>query len=65
MITDKSVIVLVVLLVGILIGSGIAAISVQSNWRLDAAKTECAQFNPTHGQFEWLSEGVHENANLR
>ena len=56
MITDKSVIVLVVLLVGILIGSGIAAISVQNSWRLDAAKTECAQFNPTHGQFEWLKD---------
>ena len=53
---DKNITVLVVLLVGVLIGSGIAAISVQSNWRLDAAKTECAQFNPTHGQFEWLKD---------
>jgi len=65
MITDKNVTVLVVLFVGVLLGSGIAATSVQNSWRLDAAKTECAQFNPMYGQFEWLSEGVHENANLR
>ena len=53
---NKSVTVLVVFLVGVLIGSGIAATSVQNSWRLDAAKTECAQFNPTHGQFEWLKD---------
>ena len=56
MITDKSVTAVVVLFVGVLLGSGIAATSVQNSWRLDAAKTECAQFNPTHGQFEWLKD---------
>ena len=62
---NTNVIIAIMTSVGIFTGAMVAAISVQSNWRLDAAKTECAQFNPTHGQFEWLSEGVHENANLR
>ena len=65
MINNANAIIAIMTSVGIITGAIVAATSVQSNWRLDAAKTECAQFNPTHGQFEWLSEGVHENANLR
>jgi len=34
----------------------LSATSVQNSWRLDAAKTECAQFNPMHGQFEWFKD---------
>ena len=30
--------------------------SVQHSWRLDAAYTECAQFNPENGQFEWVAQ---------
>jgi len=62
---NANVIVAIMTSVGIITGAMVAATSVQNTWRLDAAKTECAQFNPMHGQFEWLSEGVHENANLR
>jgi len=63
--STKTIIFTVSLLISFILGSMLAATSVQNTWRLDAAKTECAQFNPMHGQFEWLSEGVHENANLR
>jgi len=42
--------------VSFFVGVVIAASSVQNSWRLDAAATECAQFNPLHGQFEWLAE---------
>tara|TARA_B110000238_G_scaffold201150_1_gene255276 strand:- start:6275 stop:6448 length:174 start_codon:yes stop_codon:yes gene_type:complete len=39
-----------VFLAGIVVGST----AVQNSWRLDAAQTSCAQFNPQYGQFEWL-----------
>ncbi len=48
--------VLVFLIVGVMLGSIIAGTSITNDWRLDSAKTECAQFNPTNGHFEWLSE---------
>ena len=48
--------VIVFFLFGMLIGSIIAANSITNGWRLNSAKTECAQFNPTNGHFEWLSE---------
>ena len=48
--------VLVFLIIGVMLGSIIAATSTTNGWRLDSAKTECAQFNPTNGHFEWLSE---------
>jgi hypothetical protein len=35
------------------VGVLIAACSVQNSWRVDAAATECAQFNPSNGHFEW------------
>jgi hypothetical protein len=38
--------------VGAILGAG----SVQSAWRLDAASTECAQFDPANGQFEWIKD---------
>ena len=41
---------------GLLFGALLAASSVQDTWRLDAAQTDCARFNPEHGQFEWLGE---------
>lgn len=45
----------IVVLIAVIIGSIFGANTVQSSWRLDAAATECAQFNPSHGQFEWLT----------
>jgi hypothetical protein len=51
---NTKVIVAIAVSIGMLTGSLMSATSVQNSWRLDAAKTECAQFNPTHGQFEWL-----------
>lgn len=39
-----------------MIGVAISSTSVQNSWRLDAAATSCAQFNPAHGQFEWLEK---------
>jgi hypothetical protein len=38
------------------VGVLIAACSVQNSWRVDAAATECAQFNPLNGHFEWHEE---------
>jgi len=46
---------IVVILISFLIGSMFGSTSVQSSWRLDAAATECAQFNPSNGHFEWLT----------
>jgi len=53
---NTNVIVAITMSIGIITGAMVAATSVQNTWRLDAAKTECAQFNPTHGQFEWLKD---------
>ena len=39
-----------------MLGIAISSTSVQNSWRLDAAATSCAQFNPAHGQFEWLEK---------
>ena len=39
-----------------ILGIAISSTSVQNSWRLDAAATSCAQFNPAHGQFEWLEK---------
>ena len=46
---------IVVILISFVIGSVFGATSIQSSWRLDAAATECAQFNPSNGHFEWLT----------
>ena len=53
---NTNIIVAVAMTVGLLAGSLMSGTSIQNSWRLDAAKTECAQFNPTHGQFEWLKD---------
>jgi hypothetical protein len=45
----------IVVLMAVIIGSMFGANSVHSQWRLDAAVSECAQFNPSNGQFEWLT----------
>jgi len=39
-----------------IVGSMIGATSTQNSWRMDAASTECAQFNPVNGHFEWLTD---------
>jgi hypothetical protein len=39
-----------------ILGLAFGATSEQNSWRLDAAATSCAQFNPAHGQFEWLEK---------
>jgi len=44
----------VLLFVGALIGSMVGATSVHNSWSYDSAQTECAQFNPKSGHFEWL-----------
>jgi len=54
--STKRIIFTVSLLISFILGSMVAATSVQNTWRLDAAKTECAQFNPMHGQFEWFKD---------
>jgi len=54
--STKTIIFTVSLLISFILGSMLAATSVQNSWRLDAAKTECAQFNPMHGQFEWFKD---------
>jgi len=43
-------------MVTFVLGSCIGASSVQDTWRLDAAATECAQFNPSNGHFEWMTD---------
>jgi len=48
--------VIVLMGLSLILGVVIAATSVQNSWRLDAAKTECAQFNPANGHFEWFEE---------
>ncbi len=52
--STKTIIIGISFLLSFILGTMLSANSVQHGWRLDAAKTECAQFNPTHGQFEWL-----------
>lgn len=42
-------------MVTFVLGSCLGASSVQDTWRLDAAATECAQFNPSNGHFEWIT----------
>jgi len=42
-------------MVTFVLGSCLGASSVQDTWRLDAAATECAQFNPSNGHFEWMT----------
>ena len=42
------------LFIGALVGSMVGATSVQNTWSYDAAQTQCAQFNPKSGHFEWL-----------
>ena len=46
--------IIVLMGVSLIVGVVIAATSVQGTWRLDAAKTECAQFNPDNGHFQWI-----------
>jgi hypothetical protein len=48
--------VLVLFLLALFIGSMLGATSVQGSWRLEAAQTECAQFNPQNGHFQWLED---------
>ena len=43
-------------MVTFVLGSCLGASSVQDTWRLDAAATECAQFNPSNGHFEWITD---------
>jgi|TARA_R110002167_G_scaffold224773_1_gene430190 hypothetical protein len=42
------------LFLGALIGSMVGSMTVQKTWSYDAAQTQCAQFNPKSGHFEWL-----------
>jgi len=54
--TTKIIWVLTFSMVTFVLGSCIGASSVQDTWRLDAAATECAQFNPSNGHFEWMTD---------
>lgn len=53
--TTKIIGVLTFSMVTFVLGSCLGASSVQDTWRLDAAATECAQFNPSNGHFEWIT----------
>ena len=53
--TTKLMGVLTLSMVTFVLGSCFGASSVQDTWRLDAAATECAQFNPSNGHFEWIT----------
>jgi hypothetical protein len=44
----------IVVFISALVGAMLGASSVHSTWSLDAAQTQCAQFNPKSGHFEWL-----------
>jgi hypothetical protein len=46
----------VLVAIAFIVGSMIGATSTQNSWRMDAASTECAQFNPLTGHFEWLTD---------
>ena len=59
----KTILIVIIGAIILLIGSMLGASAVQSSWRLDAAQTSCAQFNPLNGQFEWLEEVENDNAN--
>jgi len=54
--TTKIIGVLTFSMVTFVLGSCLGASAVQDTWRLDAAATECAQFNPSNGHFEWLTD---------
>jgi len=51
---STAIIVLVASVISFLLGSILGSTSVQNSWRLDAAQTSCAQFNPLNGHFEWI-----------
>ena len=54
--TTKIIGMLTFSMVTFVLGSCLGASSVQDTWRLDAAATECAQFNPSNGHFEWITD---------
>ena len=53
---QRYIIIGVLFLTAFTVGAILGAGSVQSAWRLDAASTECAQFDPANGQFEWIKD---------
>jgi len=59
MINEQQKMILAAALVAIafMAGSMLGASAVQKTWQLDAATTECAQFNPIYGNFEWVTDG--------
>jgi|TARA_B110000503_G_scaffold133234_1_gene210418 hypothetical protein len=54
--TNHKLATLVIFLLPLFVGFMLAATAVQGSWRLEAAQTECAQFNPQNGQFQWLED---------
>ncbi len=51
---DRNIIITVLILTALCIGLTLGATHVEGGHRLTAASTECAQFNPQTGKFEWL-----------
>ena len=52
-VATKSIFAVLAMGITFTLGSCVGATSVQKTWQLNAAKTDCAQFNPEHGMFEW------------
>ena len=56
--TSKIIVGLILFKLTLVIGSCVGASSVEIEWKLEAAATECAQFNSSNGHFEWsVNEG--------
>ena len=53
---DRNIIIAVFVLAAFCFGIFMGSSHVEGGHRLTAASTECAQFNPQTGKFEWLGE---------
>jgi hypothetical protein len=55
MMTNDEKLVLFIIVLLCTVGGGMVGSSVvESGWQFDTAQTECAQFSPKTGQFEWI-----------
>lgn len=52
--TNTKIMIICVTVTSIMLGSFVAGTSVQNTYQLDAAQTECAEFDPKTGQFHFL-----------
>jgi hypothetical protein len=54
--TSRIIVGLILFKLTLVIGSCVGASSVESSWKLEAAATQCAQFSPSTGHFEWTTD---------